>query len=315
MDKDVHKYINMDERTDKVEHNNVASNALSVDENMQAILTDYAERRIPLGEAVCALRGVWKAEEMAKVRDLGHTQVDLDRRGRTGVSEVIFGQGKTPEQIVEIARALTEGGHGVLVTRIAEEAARVFLEAFPTAIHHRLARLVMILPEISLETSNAMAADTSTATSIGITTATSTSTAAVTTPSTRGVVGVVSAGTSDLPIAEEAALTAEFLGNKVERFYDCGVAGLHRLLKKLPEIRQAKVLIAVAGMEGALPSVLAGLVKVPVIAVPTSVGYGANLEGVTTLLAMLNSCANGISVVNIDNGFGAGYNAHLINNL
>ncbi len=134
-------------------------------------------------------------------------------------------------------------------------------------------------------------------------------------PRTAGFVGIVSAGTSDQSVAEEAALTAEFLGSRVVRYRDCGVAGLHRLVSHLDSIRQATALVAVAGMEGALPSVLAGLVKAPVIAVPTSVGYGANFRGVTTLLAMMNSCANGVSVVNIDNGFGAGFNAHLINSL
>lgn len=212
---------------------------------------------------------------------LGHTRVDLERRARTGAGEVIFGQGKTPEHIVEIARALRARGEGVLATRLAPEAARALLENFPEAEHHARAKIVR------------MGAGG---------------------PAREGsFVALVSAGTADMPVAEEARLTAEFLGSRVETFYDCGIAGLHRLSGVIDRVRQARVVVAVAGMEGALPSVVAGLVAAPVIAVPTSVGYGANFGGLTALLAMMNSCANGVSVVNIDNGFGAGYNAHLIN--
>ncbi len=214
---------------------------------------------------------------------LGHTRIDHDRQHRTGAPEVIYGAGKTPRQIVEIARALLENGSNVLVTRLEPEAAALFLEEYPEAVYSETARCASIVPLVM--------------------------------PLSSSFVAVVSAGTSDQPVAEEAALTAEFLGSRVERVYDCGVAGLHRLLSELEHLREARVIVAVAGMEGALPSVLAGLVKVPVIAVPTSVGYGANLQGIATLLAMLNSCANGVSVVNIDNGFGAGYNAHIINSL
>ena len=203
-----------------------------------------------------------------------HTDIDYSRLERTGCPEVIYGAGKTPGQIEEIARSLLAAGQNVLATRLSEEALDYLNRAFPTAD---------IAPNPV--------------------------------PRTTGFVGIVSAGTSDQYVAEEAALTAEFLGSRVVRYRDCGVAGLHRLVSHLDSIRQATALVAVAGMEGALPSVLAGLVKAPVIAVPTSVGYGANFRGVTTLLAMMNSCANGVSVVNIDNGFGAGFNAHLINSL
>ena len=215
--------------------------------------------------------------------DLGYAKPDFHRKSRQGVSEVIYGAGKTPDQIEEIARGLLAAGQNVLATRQNVEALDYLNRAFPEADMHPEARLMRIM--------------------------------ANPVPQTEGFVGIVSAGTSDQSVAEEAALTAEFLGSRVLRYRDCGVAGLHRLVSHLDSIRRATVLVAVAGMEGALPSVLAGLVKAPVIAVPTSVGYGANFRGVTTLLAMMNSCANGVSVVNIDNGFGAGFNAHLVNSL
>lgn len=212
-----------------------------------------------------------------------HTDIDYDRLARTGCPEVIYGAGKTPGQIEEIARGLLAAGQNVLATRLSGEAQEHLRRAFPEADMRPEARLMRIILRPA--------------------------------PQTEGFIGIVSAGTSDQSVAEEAALTAEFLGSRVLRYRDCGVAGLHRLVSHLDSIRRATVLVAVAGMEGALPSVLAGLVKSPVIAVPTSVGYGANFRGVTTLLAMMNSCANGVSVVNIDNGFGAGFNAHLVNSL
>lgn len=242
----------------------------------EEILEGYRSGEVTLEQASLLLKE-------SRCLDLGHTRLDLDRAHRTGAPEVIYGAGKSPAQIREIAAALLANGHNVLATRLSPEAAGTLCSEFPFAVYSAEARLVRMEPSPAVLTSS--------------------------------FVAVVSAGTSDLSVAEEAAVTAEFLGSRVRRFYDCGVAGLHRLLAVLEEIRQARVIVAVAGMEGALPSVLAGLVKSPVLAVPTSVGYGANLEGVTTLLAMLNSCANGISVVNIDNGFGAGYNAHLINSL
>ncbi len=212
--------------------------------------------------------------------DLGFARVDHHRSLRCGHVEVILGQGKTPAQVTSIARSLARKKSGpVLITR-ADEATRAALrKAFPKAEMHVEARAVTLgkLPE------------------------------------GEGRVVVVSAGTSDRPVAHEAALTARVLGAATETIEDVGVAGLHRLLAVLPTLRAARAIIAVAGMEGALPSVVAGLVDAPVIAVPTSVGYGASFGGVAALLAMLNSCASGISVVNIDNGFGAGFQAALIN--
>ncbi len=219
--------------------------------------------------------------------DLGYAQVDLSRGERQGAGEVIYGEGKTAEQIAGIIDALAAAGQPrVLATRVdAKKAGEVSrLITFGIALeYHDRARLLVAggLPE----------------------------------PDGNGTVVVASAGTSDLPVAEEAALTAEFLGNQVERVYDVGVAGLHRLLAQEETLKNAQVIVAVAGMEGALASVIGGLVSAPVIAVPTSVGYGASLGGVTALLAMLNSCASGVSVVNIDNGFGAAYQASLINHL
>lgn len=240
------------------------------------ILHQLKEGRLSLEEAAEKIR-------TATAPAAAHTDIDYGRLARTGCPEVIYGAGKTPDQIEEIARGLLAAGQNVLATRLNVEALDHLNRAFPEADMHPEARLMRIM--------------------------------ANPVPQTEGFVGIVSAGTSDQSVAEEAALTAEFLGSRVLRYRDCGVAGLHRLVSHLDSIRRATVLVAVAGMEGALPSVLAGLVKSPVIAVPTSVGYGANFRGVTTLLAMMNSCANGVSVVNIDNGFGAGFNAHLVNSL
>lgn len=217
----------------------------------------------------------------APFTDLGYAKVDNQRGIRQGVSEIIYGEGKTPEQIAGIVESMRQAGQDrVLITRMKKEAAQ-FLEGVDPFVYHELARIGIVgeLPEAS----------------------------------GAGTIVVAAAGTSDLPVAEEAALTAEFLGSKVERLYDVGVAGIHRLLAHAEDIAGAQVVIAVAGMEGALPSVVAGMASCPVIAVPTSVGYGASFGGVAALLAMLNSCASGVSVVNIDNGFGAGYQAALIN--
>ncbi len=243
--------------------------------DITAILHQFEEGRLSTEEAAEKIRAATAPASF-------HTDIDYHRLERTGCPEVIYGAGKTPEQIEEIARSLLASGQNVLATRLSGEALDYLARAFPADMHPE-ARLMRIAPNPV--------------------------------PRTKGFVGIVSAGTSDQSVAEEAALTAEFLGSRVVRYRDCGVAGLHRLVSHLDSIRQATALVAVAGMEGALPSVLAGLVKAPVIAVPTSVGYGANFRGVTTLLAMMNSCANGVSVVNIDNGFGAGFNAHLINSL
>jgi pyridinium-3,5-biscarboxylic acid mononucleotide synthase len=240
------------------------------------LLEAFRAGKIPRGQVLHAFQS-------APAADLGFAQVDTHRALRKGFPEVIFGAGKTPAQAVKIAAKLLEREQRVLVTRVNEEHARALKRKFRMAVHHRLARCVT-LGKTPL-------------------------------PKRPGSIAVVCAGTSDLPVAEEAAVTAEIMGNRVERVADAGVAGLHRLLPHLEVIQSANVLIVVAGMEGALPSVVAGLVSRPVIAVPTSVGYGASFGGVAALLAMLNSCASGVTVVNIDNGFGAGYAASQINAL
>jgi hypothetical protein len=226
---------------------------------------------------------VLRAFQAAPVADLGFAQVDTHRALRKGFPEVIFGSGKTPAQVVQIAARLVAHEQRVLVTRITAEHARALRKKFKHAVHHELARCVTIDRKPL--------------------------------PKRPGAIAVICAGTSDLPVAEEAAITAEIMGNRVERLADVGVAGLHRLLSRLETLHRANVLVVVAGMEGALPSVVAGLVAKPVIAVPTSVGYGASFGGLAALLGMLNSCGSGVTVVNIDNGFGAGYAASQINAL
>jgi NCAIR mutase (PurE)-related protein len=226
---------------------------------------------------------VVRAFQSAPIADLGFAQVDLQRALRKNFPEVIFGAGKTPRQVVAIAAKLVEQEQHVLVTRITADHARALQKKFRRAVFHEAARCVTIETKPRKKRP--------------------------------GTIAVLCAGTSDLPVAEEAAVTAEIMGNDVERIYDVGVAGLHRLLRRVDDIRQARVVVAVAGMEGALPSVVAGLVDRPVIAVPTSIGYGANFGGLAALLAMLNSCGSGVTVVNIDNGFGAGYAASQINAL
>ena len=214
--------------------------------------------------------------------DLGYAKVDHHRAARQGAAEVVFGQGKTAPQIEGIVRSMMDrGADNILITRLSAEKEALLRGKLP----------LRYSAEASLAVAN---------------------------PADRpltGSIAVVSAGTSDLAVCEEAALTAEALGSKVFRVYDAGVAGLHRLLANLEALESARCIVAVAGMEGALPSVVGGLVACPVIAVPTSVGYGANLGGLAALLAMLNSCASGVSVVNIDNGFGAGFLAHRINQM
>ena len=226
---------------------------------------------------------VLAAFQRAPVEDLGFAQVDTHRALRKGFPEVIFGAGKTPEQVLGIARKLMQADARLLVTRITPDHARVLKKAFPKAIHHSAARCLTIELEPI--------------------------------PKTSGYIAIVCAGTSDLPVAEEASITAEIMGNRVERITDVGVAGLHRLFQKLEIIQKANVIIVAAGMEGALPSVIAGLVSKPLIAVPTSVGYGTHFGGLTAMLGMLNSCGSGVTVVNIDNGFGAGFAASQINAL
>lgn len=235
-------------------------------ENLRALLESVQSGEKPVDAALESLRD-WPQQ------DLGFANLDHHRALRQGFPEVIFGAGKTPDQICAIAQKLHETGATVLATRVSIEAAELVQNEIGAAHYHEIARLIVIPGENPTKL--------------------------------EGKAGVLCAGTSDLPVAEEAALTLETMGAQVFRAADIGVAGLHRLLSRLDEIRSCRALIVVAGMEGALPSVVAGLVQIPVVAVPTSVGYGASFGGLAALLGMLNSCANGVSVVNIDNGFGA----------
>lgn len=232
--------------------------------------------------------GEWNADTAlshlgdAAERNLGFARVDLDRVRRRGLPEVIYSPGKTSAQIAEIMTALAEAGQDVMATRVSPEQWKAIQPLHPDAEYHPAARLVIMRKRAP--------------------------------GAPIGRVAVLCAGTSDVPVAEEAALTAECAGAAVERFFDVGVAGLHRLLNHLDALRRARVLVVVAGMEGALPSVVGGLVDKPIIAVPTSVGYGTGLNGIAALLSMLNTCVPGITVVNIDNGFGAGIAAAMVNN-
>lgn len=215
--------------------------------------------------------------------DIGYAKIDMHRKIRQGAAEVIYGAGKTAEQIVGIVKLMTEKGQDrILITRLSEESAQVIAKEVEME-YHKLAKVGIVgkMPK----------------------------------PDGIGKIIVATGGTSDIPVAEEAALTAEIHGNEVVRLYDVGVAGLHRILSHKEDLMNASVVIAIAGMEGALASVVGGLVDCPVIAVPTSVGYGAAFGGIAALLSMLNSCASGVSVVNIDNGFGAGYLAGMINHM
>ena len=240
-----------------------------------ALLRGVAEGTVPPESALLKLKE-------APFEDLGYAKVDLHRPVRQGAAEVIYGAGKTPEQIAGIAAKLGERGcQNILVTRMGPEAAEEVAKTVPLDYHPE-ARLGIAFPGER---------------------------------NSLGNIVVATGGTSDIPVAEEAALTAEAMGNHVTRLYDVGVAGLHRLLSKLDVLMSARCIIAVAGMEGALASVVGGLVDCPVIAVPTSVGYGASFHGLSALLSMLNSCASGCSVVNIDNGFGAGFLASRINQM
>ena len=216
-------------------------------------------------------------------KDLGHTKIDNHRELRTGYPEVIFCEGKTAEQVRNIMEYMCTQNVNILGTRANKEIFQTIHEALPQAEYNELGRTITI--------KNAEIEPTKTA------------------------IAVLTAGTSDMPVAEEAAVTAEIFGNRVERFFDVGVAGIHRLYHNLDRIRQARVIIVIAGMEGALPSIVGGLVDKPIIAVPTSIGYGASFNGLAALLGMLTSCASGVSVVNIDNGFGAAYMASMINKL
>jgi pyridinium-3,5-biscarboxylic acid mononucleotide synthase len=247
-------------------------------ERLRALLEAVQNGVTPVEEALSRLRDL-------PYEDLGYAKLDHHRALRNGFPEVIYCQGKSIEQIVGIAGRLRERSSKVLATRAAPDVADSLQRATPDCVYHDAARIVVI-PGNS---------------------------PSLTEPVMRGTVLVVSAGTADIPVAEEAAVTASEMGSPVDRMYDVGVAGLHRLLDQKDRLFSASVLIVVAGMEGALASVVGGLVSRPVIAVPTSVGYGASFQGLAALLAMLNSCASGVAVMNIDNGFGAGYFAHLVN--
>lgn len=245
-------------------------------ENLHEILKAVQDGTLSVADAELRLK-------KAPFEDLGYAKVDFHRSLRQGAAEVIYGAGKTPAQILGIAETMRKNGvDPILITRISAEAAQLIGQSLP--LDYR--------PEAGL----------------GIV-------GSIPTPDTAGTIVVAAAGTSDYAVAEEAAVTAEVHCSRVIRLYDVGVAGLHRLLAHLDELMQARVVIAVAGMEGALASVVGGLVSCPVIAVPTSVGYGASFGGVSALLSMLNSCASGVSVVNIDNGFGAGFLASRINHM
>ena len=243
-------------------------------ERLKKLLTEVRTGKVGVAAALERIRGL-------PLEDLGFAKVDLHRAVRRGFPEVVYGAGKSLEQIVKIVNSLRKAGQNVLVTRVGPEVHEAVAEHEPRAEYHEVARALVVR-------------------------------AGRRRPGRPGVV-VITAGTADLPAGEEAALTAEVMGNRVQRIHDVGVAGIHRLAPHRETLLKAKVIVVVAGMEGALPSVIAGLTDCPVIGVPTSTGYGAGGEGLAALLAMLNSCAAGLTVVNIDNGFGAGYAAALIN--
>jgi NCAIR mutase (PurE)-related protein len=245
--------------------------------DIKKILEDYKKGLVDIDTAAAQM-------DTNYFTDLGHTMLDNNRMERTGFPEVIYCAGKTAEQSAQIFSTMAKRGDNILATRADSLVYKAIREEYPQSVYHESARIVSLKNhQFPLINDYAIA--------------------------------VITAGTSDISVAEEAAITAEFYGNKVIRINDVGVAGIHRLLNRLELIRSARVLIVVAGMEGALPSVVGGLVDKPIIAVPTSVGYGASFGGLAALLGMLNSCSSGISVVNIDNGFGAGYMASMINRL
>ena len=242
---------------------------------IRQLLKQVADRRVSPDDALTRLRHL-------PFEDLGFASIDHHRTLRRGLPEVIYGEGKSADQIAAIGKRITANETNLVITRLDAVKARLVKRELRDLTYHAEARLGVIVSDMPRMVSH-------------------------------GTIGILCAGTSDIPVAEEAALCAELFGNSVERQYDVGVAGLHRLAAKLDSIRRATVLIVAAGMEGALPSVVAGMVSCPVIAVPTSVGYGAAFGGVAALLGMLNSCASGVTVVNIDNGFGAAFAATLIN--
>ncbi len=243
-------------------------------ERLKELLLEFKEGRLELDQALERMRHL-------PYEDLGYAQVDHHRSIRVGFPEVIFGPGKTPEQIVGIAASLLERSSNLLITRAGRAAFERVRAIAEDAEFHESCGAILVRRDRTARG--------------------------------RGIIAVVTAGTSDIAVADEAAVTAEIMGNRVERIFDVGVAGIHRVLSRRTALQSARVIVCVAGMEGALPSVVGGLVGAPVIAVPTSVGYGASFNGLAALLGMLNSCASNVAVVNIDNGFGAGFVASLIN--
>jgi NCAIR mutase (PurE)-related protein len=244
---------------------------------LEDLLKKVKSGKITLDEALGELK-------LLPFEDLGFTRIDHHRSLRKGFPEVIWGEGKTSGQILSIIKQLKRKGQNILITRLEEKKAKAIRKVFPKSQYYPISKVLTYLTH-SVKSEG------------------------------KGKILVITAGTTDIPVAEEALVTARFMGNRVEAIYDVGVAGIHRLLSERQRLEGARVLIVVAGMEGALPSVVGGLVDSPVIAVPTSVGYGTSFGGITALLAMLNSCASGVAVVNIDNGFGAGYMASLINRI
>ncbi|MBU2497810.1 MAG: nickel pincer cofactor biosynthesis protein LarB [Proteobacteria bacterium] len=245
------------------------------EETIRSLLLNLSKGEITVDEALQRLKGL-------PFEDIGVACIDHHRNLRRGLSEVIFGEGKEISDILAIMESMVEKGENIMVTRLSPDRTKEILERHPNAVYHGRARVLNLIQRpVKIQG--------------------------------RGPILVMSAGTSDIPVAEEAAITARFMGNEVETSYDLGVSGLHRVLAHREQILRASVIIVAAGMEGALPSVVGGLVDKPVIAVPTSIGYGASFQGVAALLGMLNSCASGVTVVNIDNGFGAGYAASVIN--
>jgi NCAIR mutase (PurE)-related protein len=243
---------------------------------LNKLLGDVRAGRKPIATALRQLKSL-------AIHNLDFARVDGHRSLRKGFPEVIYCEGKTPAQVVKIAKKILQHNDNLLATRAGKETYRAVKRAFPKAKYHEAARAITVVRKPL--------------------------------PKRTGTIAVLCAGTTDIPVAEEAVVTVDIMGNRVKKYYDVGIAGIHRLLALHEELLDANVLIVIAGMEGALPSVVGGLVDKPVIAVPTSVGYGASFGGIAALLAMLNSCASGVTVVNINNGFGAGYAASLINQL
>lgn len=244
---------------------------------LESLLKSVKSGKMSIDDAISQLK-------ILPFKDLGFAKIDHHRSLRKGFPEVIWGEGKTSEQILSIMKELKHKGQNILITRLDEGKARTVQRAFPKSRYHPRSK-VLAYKAFPVRFEG------------------------------KGTILVITAGTTDIPVAEEAALTAQFMGNRVETLYDVGVAGIHRLLSERKKLEEARILIVVAGMEGALPSVVGGLVDRPVIAVPTSIGYGTSFGGIAALLAMLNSCASGVAVVNIDNGFGAGYMASLMNRM